>query len=145
MLTLLIIFLFPLLVTTNNHPYSIKHLSQSSGLFYNLLGTVQIYNSKLTLLSHLNFSYTNEGQSVLRRYYVKSLSLCKMANQDKNQHSLVSFHCDQTLKIINDQMKEIHKKYKILGHLTGINQNKRKKRGLINGVSICSQLVVWHA
>lgn len=136
MLTLLLISLFPLLVATNNHPYIIKPLSQSSGLFYNLLGTAQISNSKLTLLSHLNLTYINEGQFVLKRYYVKSLSLCKTAIQDKNQqHSLVSFHCDQTLKIINDQIKEIYKKTEILSHLTGINHNKRTKRGLINGVS----------
>lgn len=136
MLTLLTIFLFPLLVFSNDHPYKITTLSQSSGLFYNLLGTAQISNSKLTLLSHLNMTYINEGQYILRRYYTKSLSLCKMAIQDNNQqHTPVSFHCDQTLKIINDQIKEIYRKTETLSHLTGTTRSQRRKRGLINGVS----------
>lgn len=137
MLALSLIFILPFLPIhyTASQYYTLQPLTQSSGLFYNSLGTAQISNSKLTLLTHLNTTYLQEGQELLRRYYAKSFGLCKLAMKDNGQHNHISFHCDQTLKIINDQLKEILQKIETLYHLTGINQNRRRRRGLINGVS----------
>lgn len=138
MLTLPLLFTlitFTRVNSTNTPAYNISSLTQTSGLFYNFIGSTQISNSKLTLLTHLNVSYLIEGREALERYYTKSIGLCKLAMKDNNEHNHASFHCDQTLRIINDQLKEIYTSMETLNYLTGRIENTRRKRGLINGVS----------
>lgn len=128
---LLFLFLIPAIVTQNS--VSITDLKNSSGIFYRNLGHSSISNFKLTLITYANISYLGEAHSTLKNYFLRSLSLCKMASINA-ESSHVEFYCEQTLKIISEQLSEIQSKNEILSHVLGRNIH-RKRRGIINGIS----------
>lgn len=112
--------------------YVITDLSNSSGLFYNNLGTASISTSHLTLLSHVNITQLDKSHIVLKKHYSKITNLCS----SRNSLTIESRNfCTQTLHIIRDQIKDIDEKSEILSHISSNEIKSRRKRGLINGVS----------
>lgn len=52
--------------------YKINPIDNSSGIFYNHLGTARISNNKLTLLSHLNLTFLDEAWNIKKSEGVQS-------------------------------------------------------------------------
>lgn len=130
---LLSLLLLPTVISSSNY-YTNTVYNKSIGIFYNNLGETKITNSKLTLLSHINMSHLNDMFMKTKQYYTKSLNLCTRALTNPYKHNHISFHCEQTLKLINEQLAEINNKNEILNYITG-KVTSRLGRGLINGVS----------
>ncbi|GLV43803.1 hypothetical protein CBL_11617 [Carabus blaptoides fortunei] len=132
---ILLFFLFLPFVHSTSNLYTNTPYNKSSGIFYNNLGEAKITNSKLTLLGHINVTHLNRALDKAKHFYAKSSNLCTTALKDKRNHNFVSFHCEPTLKLINEQLAEITNKAEILSHITGRVISPRKRKGLVNGVS----------
>lgn len=115
--------------------YNNTLLHNSSGIFYNHLGISQISTTKLTLLSYINITQLQKSRDIAMNYFSKSSRLCNLALEGSSKQNHVSFHCELTLKIISDQLKQINEKDEVLSHISGKIPETRRKRGLINGVS----------
>ncbi|KAK2575228.1 hypothetical protein KPH14_012810 [Odynerus spinipes] len=131
--TILLLLLLPISVIPLY--YTNSPITHASGMFYDKLGVTQICNKKLTLLTHINITYLNQTRDILKLNYIKSQNLCSIILKDEIDRNHVSFHCEQSLKTINEELQDIEKKSEILNHLTNQETSKRKRRGLINGVS----------
>lgn len=94
--------------------YKINPIDNSSGIFYNHLGTARISNNKLTLLSHLHLTFLDEAWNILTKSYEKSSTLCTLALKNRKEYNHVNFYCERSLSHINTQLKEIHRKQDII-------------------------------
>lgn len=130
---ILFVLFLPLISSTSF--YNINEFNKSSGIFYSNMGVTKISNSKLTLLSHINLTHLHHSFTVAKYYFKASLNLCTSALNEPSKHNHVSFHCEQTLNIIRDQLNEIEDKNEILLDISGQESSLRVRRGLINGIS----------
>lgn len=126
---------FLLLPCVMPHSYTNTPYREASGLFYNNLGEAKISNSKLTLVSYVNFTHLSRAFERANHYFFQSQNLCALAMKESLKHSYTSFHCEQTLRVIKDQLSSISTKDETIYHISGQKLQSRNRRGLINGGS----------
>ncbi|XP_043251579.1 uncharacterized protein LOC122396899 [Colletes gigas] len=131
--TLCILLALPFL--TNGHYFSNTPITNSSGIIYNKLGIAKTSNTQLALLTHINITYLDEARLILETIYLKSKNLCTFKMKDEEGYNYTNYNCEQTLNVINDELKNINSKHEILHQLAGQGIDKRKRRGLVNAVS----------
>ncbi|XP_076677765.1 uncharacterized protein LOC143373928 [Andrena cerasifolii] len=113
-------------------------VNDSSGIFYNKKGDAQISNTELTLLIFLNITYLSEARETVTVNYLKLQNLCRIFSKD----IIGSYvHCQQILKLIDEDINNIDNKHEILYNLMGQKSNNRKQCGLIDGISYLSNLL----
>ncbi|KAK9300544.1 hypothetical protein QLX08_006869 [Tetragonisca angustula] len=64
----------------------------------------KIANSKLTLLSYVNFTHLNQAFETAKQHYLQSENLCKLALEELSKYGYGS---QQTLSMIKDQLSDI--------------------------------------
>ena len=96
------------------------------------MGEAKIANSKLILLSYINFTHLNQ---TFENNYLQSQNLCKLALEELSKYSYGNLHCQQTLSMIKDQLSDITVKDETIYHLSGQKLQSRNRPGLINSVS----------
>nr|XP_012143825.1 PREDICTED: uncharacterized protein LOC105662855 [Megachile rotundata] len=84
-------------------------------------------------------TYLKEARLILQKTYLKSQNLCTITLKDVEEFNHVNYHCEQTLSVVKNELNNISilfsSKHEILYQLVGQESSKRKRRGLINGVS----------
>ena len=76
-----------------SYTYINAPFNQSSGIFYNKMGEAKIINSKLTLLSYINFTHLNQAFETIRQDYLQSENFCKLALEELSKYGYGSLYC----------------------------------------------------
>lgn len=125
----IILILIPLILANE---YSIYPYHNTSGIYFNHLGSAQLSNSYYTLLSSFNLTSLNLQYSQLRTFLDNSYSLCTHQATDST-YNHVMFFCRNSLANSKLSLEKLQNKINSLHHLTSTVE--RTKRGLFNGAS----------
>lgn len=112
----------------NQEAYTLKPLENTAGIFYHNLGYAKIHTDYFSLLSYTNISLINKRTVFVKSTYDNTLMLCSKLPG--------TGFCQEPLKLIKIQIPQLETKFETIINLVGHREgNKRKRRGLFNGVS----------
>lgn len=114
----------------NNRNFVINDLSHMTGIYYEKIAEVHLYDQTWNLVTYLNTSFLSHRQILIKNYYEEFTFLC-------SQHK--TLECSRMLKTIKNRIKIIETSYFNLLHLIG--KYHRTKRGLINIIGSGSKII----
>lgn len=123
--------------TTRAHqPYHITPISEQAGIFYQNLGKIKLQVDSFNLLCLRNITFYINKLKLIENVNIKSKTICFSSNIENDKLYTHTFHCSDSVTRFEYQIKTLQKKLHTIIHLVGhSSDNKRKRRGLINGVS----------
>lgn len=131
--TYLFLILFTIFSLSHQIPFNVNNIDQKSGIFYHNMGKVLLYSDQLTLLTFTNITFYVNKLQITKNMFTKSTNICNHIHEFEH----VTYHCSNSLKLIQIQIPNLERKLETITHLVGHRHENpnRKRRGIVNGIS----------
>jgi hypothetical protein len=115
--------------------YSIEKYDESPGLYYELLGEANLYNTEWKTVVYVNLKQT-EGETEELGQYIRHIYILCQATEVQNWTD-----CNHFSSLSKDRFRQIKGTEKLLYELIGNSRHTRKRRGALNFVGEISKVL----
>lgn len=131
------LLLLTIVLTDANSYYNYMPIIQSPGLYYEKVGTLNLYNDNWKLITYLNLQNYRDEFKLILLFTHDIQRLCLLT---KNRLGMITSECDSFNKTVTDSIQNIRFQDDLILDMLGIDTHSvREKRALINAIGTISK------